>query len=91
MAGEILASGVSCATVGQASVAAEKFATSHSEGLGSPEESAFSWVWRRKSRSLGRRGDLGMTKKHFFRSLFCVNQKLLWNSRKARIEARIHD
>ena len=33
----------------QAEQAAEKLATSHSEGLGLPEESAFSWVWRRKA------------------------------------------
>jgi hypothetical protein len=33
----------------QAEVAAEKLATSHSEGLGLPEESAFSWVLRRKA------------------------------------------
>jgi hypothetical protein len=32
-----------------AKVAAEKLASSHSEGLGLPEESAFSWVWRRKA------------------------------------------
>jgi hypothetical protein len=29
--------------------AEEKLATSHSEGLGLPEESVFSWVWRRKA------------------------------------------
>jgi hypothetical protein len=29
--------------------AAEKLATCHSEGLGLPEESAFSLVWRRKA------------------------------------------
>jgi hypothetical protein len=33
----------------QAAVAAEKLSTSHSEGLGLPEESTFSWVWRRKA------------------------------------------
>ena len=32
---------------GTVEVAAEKVSTSHSEGLGLPEESAFSWVWRR--------------------------------------------
>jgi len=30
-------------------VPAEKLATSHSEGLGLPEESVFSLFWRRKS------------------------------------------
>jgi hypothetical protein len=30
-------------------VAAEKLATSHSEGLGLPEESVFSLIWRRKA------------------------------------------
>jgi hypothetical protein len=33
----------------QAKVAAEKLTTSHSEGLNSPEESAFSWIWRRNA------------------------------------------
>jgi hypothetical protein len=45
---------------------------SHSEGLGLPEESASFLDLAKKSRSLGRRGDLGMTGKHFFRSLFSV-------------------
>jgi hypothetical protein len=35
--------------VAQASQAAEKLATSHSEGPGLPEESVFSWVCRRKA------------------------------------------
>jgi hypothetical protein len=29
----------------QAEVAVKKLASSHSEGLGLPEESAFSWIW----------------------------------------------
>jgi hypothetical protein len=33
----------------QAELAAEKFATCHSEGRGLPEESAVSWVLRRKA------------------------------------------
>jgi hypothetical protein len=48
---ETLARGIreALGPVAQASVAAEKLATCHSEGSGLPEESAFSRVWRRKA------------------------------------------
>jgi hypothetical protein len=51
-------------------VAAEKLATRHSEGLGLPEESVFFLGLAKKSRSLA---SLGMTKRHFFRSLFSLS------------------
>jgi hypothetical protein len=71
-------------------VAAEILATSHSEELGLPEESAFSWVWRRKADPSLRSG---RQKKHFFRSLFsgavknAVEMRLLRLASSSRVAA----
>jgi hypothetical protein len=51
-------------------VAAEKLATSHSEGLGLPEESAFFGFGEEKQIPRFARDD----KKHFFRSLFSLSR-----------------
>jgi len=87
MAGKNLASGVSCAKVEQVSQAAENGpdAFCHSERS---EESLFLFMVS-NSREIPRfaRND---KINNFFRSLFCVNQKLPWYFRTWRIEARIH-